>query len=253
MLPYTHSGVFPATLNTGCRWSKRFAKKNILSIAKVVNFEATPKFWGMEDLRKWCKERTRWTRSKAFPVGIDVMFHCSFFINFCASYSSCCCIIVVKYPSLIIIWSFFSRFCTSSSSSRCSAKAIWVYLEIAVLSSGGLDMEITAYNSWRELIYHFFGTDLLQSIFDLFLSVSFKKLSSWFCNNEAMIASLLVAGQQLSIYWDVPLISYMVRNVNVNVNVDLCFTLSCELVGRLPNLKRWKLSTAHMPGPLKGC
>ena len=40
----------------------------------------------------------------------------------------------------------------------------------------------------------------------------------------------------------------MVRHVNVNVNIDLCFTLSCELVGRLSNLKRWKLSTAHMLG-----
>ena len=43
-------------------------------------------------------------------------------------------------------------------------------------------------------------------------------------------------------------ISEMVHNVNVNVKVDSCFTLSCEIVGRLPNLKRWKLSTAHMPG-----
>ena len=43
-------------------------------------------------------------------------------------------------------------------------------------------------------------------------------------------------------------ISYMVRIVNVNVKVDSCFTLSCELVRRLPDLKRWKLSTAHMPG-----
>ena len=32
----------------------------------------------------------------------------------------------------------------------------------------------------------------------------------------------------------------MVPRVTVNVNVDSCFTLSCELVGRLPNLKRWK-------------
>ena len=39
-----------------------------------------------------------------------------------------------------------------------------------------------------------------------------------------------------------------VRKVNVNVKVDLCFTLSCELVGRLQNLKRSKLYTAHMPG-----
>ena len=40
----------------------------------------------------------------------------------------------------------------------------------------------------------------------------------------------------------------MVHNENVKVNVDLCFMISCELGGRLSNLKRWKLSTAHMPG-----
>ena len=57
---YTTSTVafLKADLNTACRQSKRFAKKNILSIAKVVTFEATPKLWGMEYLRKWCKERT---------------------------------------------------------------------------------------------------------------------------------------------------------------------------------------------------
>ena len=53
----------------------------------------------------------------------------------------------------------------------------------------------------------------------------------------------------------------MVRNVNVNI--DLCFCLSCELVGWLtilgfpvnlsgdwlfPNLKRWKSSTAQVVG-----
>ena len=62
------------------------------------------------------------------------------------------------------------------------------------------------------------------------------------------IASLSVAGQHISIYGAVLLTSYMVRNINVNVSVDSCFILSCELVGRLPNLKRWKLSTAHMSG-----
>ena len=35
--------------------------------------------------------------------------------------------------------------------------------------------------------------------------------------------------------------------VNISVNIDLCFTLSCELVGRLPNIKRWKFSTVHIP------
>ena len=44
----------------------------------------------------------------------------------------------------------------------------------------------------------------------------------------------------------------MVRKVNVNVNVDLCFTLSCELVGRLQNIKRSKLYTAHTPGHWRG-
>ena len=65
------------------------------------------------------------------------------------------------------------------------------------------------------------------------------------CGEDCVI---LVAGQHLSIYRAVPLTMYMERNVNVNVNVDLCCTLSCELFGRLPNLKRWKLSSAHMPG-----
>ena len=107
----------------------------------------------------------------------------------------------------------------------------------------------------------------MQSTFDLFLTVSFKKISSSCCNNVAMIVSLLVAGENLSIYRAVILTSLMMHNVNLNVNVDLCFTLSCELVGRLiilgfhvnlsgdrllPNLKRCKSSTAYMTGPLKG-
>ena len=112
MLPYVQSGIFPATLNTACRWSQRSAKKNILSVAKVVTFEGTPKFWCMEYWRKCCKERTRWLRSKDFPVGVDDMAHRSFSIDFCTLSSSCCCIIVAKLPSLMIMFSFFSRFCT---------------------------------------------------------------------------------------------------------------------------------------------
>ena len=99
--------------------------------------------------------------------------------------------------------------------------------------------------------------------FNLFFTVSFEKISSLCCNNVAMIASFSVAGEHLLRYRAVPLTSYMVRNVNVNVNNDLCFTLSCELVGwptilgfpvnlsgdrLLPNIKRWNFSTAHMPG-----
>ena len=34
---------------------------------------------------------------------------------------------------------------------------------------------------------------------------SFEKLSSWCCNNVAMITSLLVAGEHLLRYWAVPL------------------------------------------------
>ena len=182
--------IFPETLNTACRWSKQPAKKNILSITKAVTFEATPKFWGMEDLRRWCTEMTRWTRSKASPVGVDVISHCSFSIDFYVSSSSCCCIIAANSSSLMIICSFFSRFCTSYSSSLCSVKAIWEYLEISALYSGGIEMAISAYHYWGYLIYHFFGTDLLRSIFNLFLTVIFEKLSSSCCNNAARIASL---------------------------------------------------------------
>ena len=114
---------------------------------------------------------------------------------------------VAKLPSLIIICSFFYRFCTSSSSSRWSAKVSCIYLEISALSSGGIDMSIAVYHSWRELIYHLFRTDLLRSIFDLFLSVIFEILSSWCCNNVAMIVSLSVAGEHHLRYRTVTLTS----------------------------------------------
>ena len=156
-------------------------------------------------LKKWCKERTRGMRSKYFSFGVDFMARCSFPIDFCASSSSCCCIIVAKLPSLIIMFSFFSRFCTSSSSSNYSAKATWASLEIALLSSNGLEMAIVSYHSWGELIYNFFGTDLLISIFVLFSAVSFEKFSSLCCSNAERIASLLVAGQRLLRHRAVPL------------------------------------------------
>ena len=70
------------TLSTACRWSKPSTKKNILFISKVITFEGTPKFWGMEVWRKWCKERTRWTRSKGFPVGVHDMSQYYFSIYF---------------------------------------------------------------------------------------------------------------------------------------------------------------------------
>ena len=153
---------------------------------------------------------------------------CSFSIDFCVSSFSCYFIIVANSPSLMIICSFFSRFYTSSYSSFCSNKAIWASLEISVFSSGGIDMEIFAYHSWGELIYHWFVTDLLQSIFDLFFTVSFEELSSLCCNNAESITPLSVAGQHFSIYLALTLTLKMVRNVNVNVNLDLCLTLSCD-------------------------
>ena len=152
ILPYVQNGIFPATLNTACRWSKWSAKKKILSVAKIVTFEATPKFWGMEDRRKNFKKRTIWMRIKALPVGVYDMARCSFSINLCASSSSCCCIIVANSPSHMIMFSLFSRFYTSSSSSFCISKAIWSSLEISMLSSGWLEMAISSYNSWGELI-----------------------------------------------------------------------------------------------------
>ena len=162
---------------------------------------------GYGQLKKMVQWKEHIITTKYFPVGVHDMARCSFSIDFYAYSSSCCCIIVAKLPSLIIICSFLSRFCNSSSSSRCSAKVSWVSTEIAALSSGRLEMEIDPYYSWRDLIYHLFGTNFLRSIFDLFLSVSFEKLSSWCCNNAATIASLSVAGGHLSRHRAVPLTS----------------------------------------------
>ena len=198
MIPYVHSGIFPATINTAYRWGKWSAKQNILSIAKVVTFEVMPKLWGMEDWEKLCKERISWTRSKDFPVGIYIMSSCYFSIYFCSYSSSCYCIIVASSPYLMIICSLSPIFYTSSSSSCCSAKASWAYLEIAVLSSGGIEMVITPISPeeiWSIIFY--------ERVFcDLFSNVSFEKLSSSCCNNTERIASLFVAGQNLKPFVD---------------------------------------------------
>ena len=135
MIPYFHSGIFSETLNTACRWSKQSAKKTILSISKVVTFEATPKFWGMEDWIKYCKERTRQTRIKSFPVVVDVMARCSLSIDLWALSSNYCWKIVAGSPPLMIICSFSSRlFLTVSfenlSSSCCNNAARIVSLSV---------------------------------------------------------------------------------------------------------------------------
>ena len=91
-------------------------------------------------------------QKKAFPVSVDAMTRYSFSVDFCGFYSCCCCIIVANSPPLMIICSLLSIFCTSSSWSRCSTNAIWESLDIAALSNGGLDMAISAYHSWEELI-----------------------------------------------------------------------------------------------------
>ena len=149
----------------------------------------------MEDWRKWRKERTLWTRSKSFLVRVDAMTRCSFYIDFCASSSSCCCTMAESLPSLVIICYFSSRFCTSSSSIRYSAKKSWSFLEIAVLSSCGLEIAITpiiSEESWSNIF-------LERICCDIFLTISFEKLSSSCCNNTARIASLSVAGQNPSL------------------------------------------------------
>ena len=191
MLPCVRSEMFLATLNTAFRRSKISTKKNILSVAKVVTFEATLKFCDMEYWRKWCKERTRWTTSKAFPVSVDVMERCSFSVYFWSLSSYCCCIIVASFPYLMSICSFSSIFCTSISSSRCSFKVIWSSLEIAELSSGGIETEIVPIIPEESS-----STICLERIFcDIFLTDSSENLSSLRCNNTARIASLLVACQ----------------------------------------------------------
>ena len=110
-----------------------------------------------------------------------------------------------KTPSLIIIYSFLSIFCTSSSSSRCSSKTSWSSLEIFLLSSGGLEMEIVIIipeESWSNIF-------LERICCYLFLTVSFKTFSSSCCNNVARIALFSMAGRNPSlidgIIWDIGL------------------------------------------------
>ena len=148
MFPYAQIGIFPDTINTACRRSKRSTKKNILSVANVVTFERTSKFLGTEYQRKWCKERTRWMRSKAFPVRVDDMARCSFSINLCAPSFSCCCTIVTNSPSLMIMFSFVPRFCTSSSLSHCSSKVSWSSLEMISSPWSCSDLKRTRCRIW---------------------------------------------------------------------------------------------------------
>ena len=122
------------------------------------------------------------------------------------------------------------------------------------------------------------STICLERIFcDIFLTVSFEKFFSLCWINAARVVSLSLADQNPLIIdgliWVLSLSGeisgcaldlvegYMVRNVNVNV--DLCFSLSCKLFGRLAilgftvnllgdwlfrNIKRWKLSIAKVVG-----
>ena len=136
---------FSETLNTACRWSKQSAKKNILSIAKVVTLQVKPKFWVMEYWSKWCKERTRKTISIDLPVGVDVMARCYFSIYLWSSSSSWCCIILASFPSLMIICSFSSRlFVTVKfeklSSSCCNNVARIASLSVAVWNPSLIDV-----------------------------------------------------------------------------------------------------------------
>ena len=208
----------------------------------------------MEYWRNWRKKRTGITRIKSFPVGVDVMSHCFFSVDFWDSYSSCCCIIVANSPSLIIIFSFFYIFCTFSSSSCCSSKASWGYLEIVGLSSGGIDMAIAAYHSWGDLIYYFFGTDLLQSIFDRqFRRVVLLVLQQ--CGNDCIViggrlAPFEISGCAIDRVYDAQCKCKRKRWFVFYDFLGTCwetdyFRLSCELVGWLNIAKYQELKIVY--------
>ena len=72
------------------------------------------------------------------------------------------------------------------------------------------------------------------------------------CNTSFLIVKKVVSGKKSVMSKNHCASFGLAIHVNVDVNVDLCYTLSCELVGRLSNLKRWKLSNAHMPGRWRG-
>ena len=45
MIPYIHSGIFPETLNTACRKSKRFAKKTYCPLPMLLLLRIIPSSW----------------------------------------------------------------------------------------------------------------------------------------------------------------------------------------------------------------
>ena len=55
-----------------------------------------------------------------------------------------------------------------------------IVIIISVLSSGGIKMVNAAYHSWEFLIYHLFGTDLLQ-----YISTYFRPSVSKSCPSRA--------------------------------------------------------------------
>ena len=162
---------------------------------------------------------------------------CSFSINVCASSSSFCCIIVASFPSLMIICSLFSRLCTLYYSSFCSANASWTYM--------------------GDLICHLFGTYLLRSFFNcrfwkVFLLVLQQCSKDWIVISGRSKPSVgiwpfmgfLISGEISVCVID--LVDGMVRNVNVNV--DLCFGISCELVMWLTIAKYQSLEIIYRAG-----
>ena len=163
-------------------------------------------------LKKMVQGKDTMNNKKSPPCRRLYHGRCSFSMDFCASSSYCCCIIVASSPSLMIICPFSSRLCTFSSSSCCSTKARWESLYIVVLSYGGIEMAIGPIISEER-----WSTICSERIYcNLFLTVSFETFPPHAATMRREID--LVYG-------------YMVRNVNVNI--DLCFSLCCELVGWL--------------------
>ena len=160
MIPCVHSGIFTVTLNNTCRWSKRSANKKILSIVKVVTFEATPKFWGAGDWRKWCKEGHAEQEAKPSLSALLLFlnqFMC-FFLLFILHHSEK---LAMSHYYLLLLLQILHRVLFKSLQHK------------GELSISG-DSRIVfwwdrdgnhAYHFWGDLIHHFFGTNVLRSVY----------------------------------------------------------------------------------------
>ena len=141
-IPYVHSGIFLATLNTTWRRSKGYAKKNTIH-CQGCYFWGNAQVMGYGILKKKVQGKDTMNEKQRIPCRYwchGTLFFLHKFLRFVLL------LMLENSGKLTIIHDNLFPLFQTLHLFRCSANASW--------------------ESMGDLIYHFFGTDLLRSIFD---------------------------------------------------------------------------------------